>query len=92
VSRRILLGYLGLVVVVLAALELPLGIQNAHTERRDLEAKVEHDATALASLAEDALRGPSRARLRPLAAVAYAYGRDTGGRVVMVGPRGVAAY
>jgi signal transduction histidine kinase len=91
VSRRVLLGYLGLVVVVLAALEVPLGIQNSRTERRDLEAKVERDATALASLATDALRSPSRNRLRPLAAVAYGYGRDTGGRVVVVDRRGVAA-
>jgi signal transduction histidine kinase len=91
VSRRILLGYLGLVVVVLAALEVPLGIQHGRTERRDLESKVERDATALASLAEDALRSPSRSRLRPLAAVAYGYGRDTGGRVVIVDRRGIAA-
>jgi signal transduction histidine kinase len=90
VSRRILLGYLGLVLVVLAALEVPLGIQHGRTERRDLEAKVERDATALASLAEDALRSPSRSRLRPLAAVAYGYGRDTGGRVVIVDRRGIA--
>jgi signal transduction histidine kinase len=91
VSRRILFSYLGLVVVVLAALEVPLGIQHGRTERRDLEAKVERDATALASLAEDALRSPSRSRLRPLAAVAYGYGRDTGGRVVIVDRRGIAA-
>jgi signal transduction histidine kinase len=91
VSRRVLLGYLGLVVVVLAALEVPLGIQNARTERRDLETKVERDATALASLATDALRTPSRSRLQPLAAVAYGYGRETGGRVVIVDRRGVAA-
>ena len=90
-SRRLLLGYLGLVVVVLAALEVPLGIQNARTERRDLEAKVERDATALASLAQDALRRPSRSRLQPLASVAYGYARDTGGRVVIVDRRGIAA-
>jgi hypothetical protein len=41
VSRRILLSYLGLVLVVLAALEIPLGVQNARTERRDLSAKVD---------------------------------------------------
>jgi sensor histidine kinase regulating citrate/malate metabolism len=91
VSRRLLLGYLGLVVVVLAALEVPLGIQNARTERRDLEAKVERDATALASLAQDALRQPSRRRLQPLASVAYGYARHTGGRVVIVDRRGIAA-
>lgn len=89
-SRRILLGYLGLVIVVLAALEIPLGIQNARTERRDLEAKVERDATALASVAQDALRTPTRSRLRALGAVAYGYDRSTGGRVVVVDRRGIA--
>jgi signal transduction histidine kinase len=91
VSRRVLLGYLGLVVVVLVALEVPLGIQNARTERRDLEAKVERDATTVASLATDSLRSPSRSRLQSLASVAYGYGRDTGGRVVIVDRQGVAA-
>jgi signal transduction histidine kinase len=90
VSRRILLGYLGLVVVVLAALEIPLGIQNARTERRDLEAKVERDATALASVAQDALRAPTKSRLRALAGVAYGYDKSTGGRVVVVNDRGIA--
>jgi signal transduction histidine kinase len=91
VSRRILFGYLGLVVVVLAALEVPLGVEHARTERQDLEAKVERDATALAALAADALRSPSPIHLQPLAAVAYGYGRGTGGRVVIVDRRGVAA-
>jgi signal transduction histidine kinase len=90
VSRRILLGYLGLVIVVLAALEVPLGIQHARTERRDLEAKVERDATALASVAQDALRAPNDRNLRKLGAVAYGYDRATGGRVVIVNRRGVA--
>lgn len=89
-SRRILLGYLGLVIVVLAALEIPLGIQNARTERRDLEAKVERDATALASVAQDALRAPTKSKLRRLGAVAYGYDRATGGRVVIVNRRGIA--
>ena len=42
---------------MLVALEVPLGIQNQRTERRDITAKVEHDATAIASLAEDASAG-----------------------------------
>jgi signal transduction histidine kinase len=90
VSRRILLSYLGLVLVVLAALEIPLGVQNARTERRDLSAKVEHDATTLASLAEDALKRPVRRLLAPVASLAYRYRQDTGGRVVIVNRRGLA--
>jgi signal transduction histidine kinase len=90
VSRRILLSYLGLVLVVLAALEVPLGVQNTRTERRDLETKVEHDATTLASLAGDALRRPARRLLVPVASVAYRYRQDTGGRVIIVNRRGLA--
>ena len=59
---RILVGYLGLVVVVLAALEIPLGVQFGRNEQRTLETKVEHDATTIASIAPDTLRR----RLRPL--------------------------
>jgi signal transduction histidine kinase len=89
-SRRLLLSYLGLVVVVLAALEVPLGVQYARSERRTLETKVEHDATTLASLAQDALRRPTRNALTPVAAIAYRYRSDTGGRVVVVDGRGIA--
>lgn len=89
-SRRLLLGYLGLVVVVLAALEIPLGVQNARSERSDLETKVEHDATTLASLAQDALRRQTHSGLAPVAGVAYKYRTDTGGRVVIVDRRGNA--
>jgi signal transduction histidine kinase len=90
VSRRILVGYLGLVVVVLAALEIPLGVQFSRTERRTLETKVEHDATTMASIAPDTLRRPTQGRLRALAAIAYRYRRTTGGRVVIVNHKGVA--
>jgi len=90
VNRRLLLGYLGLTVFVLVALEVPLGIRNAQTERGDLVAKVERDAVALASIADDALRGASARRLDAVAAVAYRYRRDTGGRVVIVDRRGIA--
>jgi signal transduction histidine kinase len=90
VSRRFLLGFLGLVVVVLAALEIPLGVQNARTERSVLETRVERDATTLASLAQEALRRGDNAALRRLADVAYGYRQDTGGRVVVVDRRAVA--
>jgi signal transduction histidine kinase len=89
VTRRLLLGYIGLTLFVLAALEIPLGVQNQRTERRDLEARVEHDATTLAAIAEDALSGASR-DWPHVAGAAYAYTRSTGGRVVVVDVRGVA--
>ena len=89
-SRRVLRGFLGLVVVVLAALEVPLGVQYGRTERRNVEAKVERDAVALASLSQTALRTQSRPQKEAVAAISYRYGRDTGGRVVIVDRRGVA--
>lgn len=90
-SRRFLLAYLGLVIVVLVALEVPLGIQNGRNERRTLEAKVERDASTLASLATGTLGGGSSRALDALAAIAYSYRRSTGGRIVIVDRRGVAA-
>jgi signal transduction histidine kinase len=90
VRSRILAGYLGLVVVVLAALEIPLGVQFGRSEQRTLETKVEHDATTIASIAPDTLRRPTRRRLQAIAGVAYGYRRDTGGRVVIVNRKGRA--
>jgi signal transduction histidine kinase len=90
VRSRILVGYLGLVVVVLAALEIPLGVQFGRNEQRTLETKVEHDATTIASIAPDTLRSPTAKRLQAIAGVAYRYRRDTGGRVVIVNRKGVA--
>ena len=55
-SRRLLASYLALTFVVLVALEVPLAIVNARNERQDLTAKIERDAYAAASLAEDALQ------------------------------------
>ena len=89
-TRRLLLGYLGITLFVLVALEAPLGIQNQRTERRDVTSKVEHDAVAIASLAEDAIQAGTAARLRPIANRAYAYARSTGGRVVVVDAHGSA--
>jgi signal transduction histidine kinase len=90
VRSRILIGYLGLVVVVLAALEIPLGVQFGRNEQRTLETKVEHDATTIASIAPDTLRSPTQRRLQAIAGVAFRYRRDTGGRVVIVNRKGVA--
>jgi signal transduction histidine kinase len=90
VTRRLVLGYLGLALFVLVALEVPLGVQHQRTERRDFAAKVEHDATTLASVAEDAVQNRSSSQLRHVAAFAYDYTRSTGTRVVIVDRRGVA--
>jgi len=55
VTRRLLLTYLGLALLILTVLEIPLGIVNGRNERSDLVTKVERDASFLASFAEDAL-------------------------------------
>ncbi len=89
-TRRLLLGYLGLTLFVLAGLEVPLGVQNQRTERRDLTAAVEHDATVLAADAEDAVQAPSRAQLDALAAIASSYAGRNGSRVVIVDRSGAA--
>ena len=89
-TRRLLLGYVGLTLFVLVVLEVPLGIQNARTEQSSLEAKVEHDATTLASIVQTALQTGSKAQLAGVASVAYRYSRATGGRVLVVGRSGVA--
>jgi signal transduction histidine kinase len=90
VTLRLLLGYLGLTLFVLVVLEVPLGIQNGRTERRALEAKVEHDATSLASIAQTTVSSGSRPGLRAVAAIAYRYSTGTGGRVLIVRRNGVA--
>ena len=87
-TRRLLASYLALTVVVLVALELPLAIVNARNERQDLTAKVERDAFAAASLAEDVLQaGRTSGALQRMA---EAYRRDTGGRIVIVDRSGTS--
>jgi signal transduction histidine kinase len=90
VTARLVSGYLALTIIVLVALELPLGLQHQRTERRDFAAKVEHDATTIASVAEDAVQTGSRSQLRYVAAFASDYARSTDTRVVIVDRRGAA--
>lgn len=89
-SRRLLLGYLSLTLAVLAVLEVPLGVTYGRNERRDLEGKVERDAVTVASLSEGVLEGKGEAPVASLRSIAARYQADTGGRVVVVGPRGNA--
>ncbi|HEU5215748.1 MAG TPA: ATP-binding protein [Gaiellaceae bacterium] len=89
-TRRLLLGYLGVTLFVLLSLEVPLGVQNQRTERRNLTANVSHDATVLAADAEDAVQAPTSRQLNALAAISSAYASRTGARVVIVDRRGYA--
>ena len=81
--RRLLLSYLAVAVLVLALLEIPLGISYANNERQDLTHKVERDAVALSTLVEDALEHGTSVPAR-VSAVARSYTRETSGRVVVV--------
>jgi nitrogen fixation/metabolism regulation signal transduction histidine kinase len=68
--------------VILASLEIPLGILNAHNQRQDLRAKVAHDATAVATLSEDSLEH-GRTNDPALRAVISRYAEATDGAVVI---------
>lgn len=90
-TRRLLISYLSLAVVVLAMLEVPLGFINARGERARLTSKVERDAVTIASLAESTVEGEaSTSNLAALRALGARYAADTGARVVITNRKGVA--
>lgn len=87
-SRRLLLGYLSLTLLVLVVLEVPLGIAYARSERRALETRVERDAVSLASLAGPALASGSS--LDAVARIAFAYAARSNERLLVVDHSGGA--
>jgi signal transduction histidine kinase len=82
VTRRLLVSYLALTLGVLIALELPLGILNAHNLRQDLRSKVQRDAVTMGSLAEDSLEHRRPVDPNVHAAVGR-YAEETDARVVV---------
>ena len=90
-NRRLLLSYVGLVLLVLVVLEVPLAVYYSRNERNALADKVERDAVALGSVAEGAFEQPPEVPASRLQGLAVGYSRQTGGRVVIVTyPRGIA--
>ncbi len=89
-SRRFLATYVALALVVLASLEIPLGIQYGRSERRDLTGRIERDALTMATFAEDTLEHGLRTPPPGLVRVASRYQRDPGGRVVIVDRTGLS--
>jgi signal transduction histidine kinase len=85
--RRLLLSYLALTVFVLAVLELPLALNEAHIERQALATKVQRDASALAGIAQSPT-GPGLAPEWALRAAAARYHAATGAAVVITRPGG----
>ena len=87
-TRRLVATYLLLALVVLVALEVPLGIVNARNQRRDLQVRVERDAVALAGLVEDRLQAGAAPGDPALDGILDRYAADTDARVVVVGAGG----
>ena len=85
-TRRLLLSYLTITLIVLLLLEIPLGLFYAQRERERLAADVEHDASVIATLYEDDLE--AGAPLDPTPAGTYE--DRTGARVVVVDAEGIA--
>lgn len=84
-SRRFVLAFLALTVVVLVVLILPLGISASNRERDRLTFGLERDARTIGSLAEDTLEGLESEDLQ---ALAERYDEDTGARVLILDDRG----
>ena len=62
-TRRLIVGYLAVTVVVLVLLEVPFGIYYAQRERDRLTAAVERDASVVATFYEDDLEAVSYTHL-----------------------------
>jgi signal transduction histidine kinase len=86
VTRRLVLSYLAIVAVVLAVLEIPLGVNYARREREALVTNLERDAVVVAGLVEDQLQGG----VRPVRADLDAYVASTGIRVVVTDADGIS--
>ncbi len=86
-TRRLLLTYLTITAFVLLILGIPLGINFANTEREQLAADIERDATVLATLVEDQLETGTGPEPLP---VVVDYQDRTNGRVVVVDADGLA--
>lgn len=87
-TRRLVATYLLLAAVVLIALEVPLGIVHARSQRDDLQTRVERDAVSLGALVEDTLQDGAPAGDPALERVVARYTASTGARVVVVDARG----
>jgi len=85
-TRRLLLSYLSLTLLVLLALEIPLGILYARGETDRFLAAVERDAVVLAEQAEEAIE---EGDTREVPDMLGEYARDTGGSAVVVDPAGI---
>lgn len=86
-TRRLLVSYLALTLVLLVAIEVPAAIGYADRSRTEVLSDLQRDAFALASFVEDTLEGTDD---RDLQALAEAYTARTDARVVVVDAEGTA--
>jgi signal transduction histidine kinase len=84
VTKRLLAGYIAIVLVLAAALAIPFGIVFAQRQREQFAVALERDAVVLATIYEDALQHD----LEINAAPADVYAQRTGVRVVVVDVEG----
>ena len=85
-TRRLIISYLAVTLVVLLLLELPLAVFYAQRELERLTSAVERDATVVASIYEDDLEAGRTLDPNP----ALRYEQRTGARVVVVDSRGIS--
>jgi signal transduction histidine kinase len=85
-ARRLLLTYLTITALTLAAIAIPLGRIFADRERDRLAFDVDHDAQAIASLVEDDLEAGDA----PSIDAALRDFGDAGGRIVVVDANGIS--
>jgi signal transduction histidine kinase len=85
-TRRLLVSYLAVTVVILLLLEIPLALFYSQRELQRLTSDVERDASVIASIYEDDLE----AGRTPDPGPALTYTARTGARVVVVDARGVS--
>jgi signal transduction histidine kinase len=85
-TRRVLLSYLSITLLVLVLLEVPLALFYGQRERDRIEADAEHDADVLAGFYEDALEDD----VAPDPQAATDYAARTGARVVVIDSAGIS--
>lgn len=85
-TRRLLLSYLAITLIVLVVLEIPLAIFYSQREEERLIADAERDAVVLASFYEDVLQLGFQADTAP----AVDYAARTGARIVLVDTDGIS--
>ncbi|MFE2267548.1 sensor histidine kinase [Streptomyces griseosporeus] len=85
-TRRLVVSYLALAVLVLAALEIPLGCLYARGETSRASQSVERDASMLAEVTEENIE---KGQLAALPDVVGDYATRTGGHVVVTDKQGI---